>query len=68
MIPKLHRNVYWKEEGWISSSIFDRTQLCVDQLIEGPAIIEEYGSTTVVPKYWNCIVDKYKNLILRKME
>ena len=66
--PKTFREVFWKKEGWVSSAIFDRMELGVNQVIKGPAIIEEYGSTTVVPENWNCKVDKYKNLILNKFK
>jgi N-methylhydantoinase A len=64
--PKFSRDVFWKDFGWISSSVFDRNDLDIGQIIKGPAIVEEYGSTTVVPKNWSCIVDEYKNIILKK--
>ena len=64
--PKFSRDVFWKDLGWISSSVFDRNDLAIGQIIKGPAIVEEYGSTTVVPKNWSCIVDEYKNIILKK--
>ena len=64
--PKFSRDVFWKDFGWISSSVFDRNDLAIGQIIKGPAIVEEYGSTTVVPKNWSCIVDEYKNIILKK--
>ena len=64
--PTSERKVFWKNEGWISSSIYNRKELSAEQIILGPSIIEEYGSTTVVPKKWECKVDKYKNLILIK--
>ena len=65
--PKFSRDVFWKDFGWISSSVFDRSDLAIGQIIKGPAIVEEYGSTTVVPRNWNCIVDEYKNIILKKV-
>ena len=65
--PKFSRDVFWKDFGWISSSVFDRNDLAIGQIIKGPAIVEEYGSTTVVPKNWSCIVDEYKNIILKKV-
>ena len=65
--PKFFRDVFWKDFGWISSSVFDRNDLAIGQIIKGPAIVEEYGSTTVVPKNWSCIVDEYKNIILKKV-
>ncbi len=66
--PKSFRKVFWKNEGWVSSAIYDRKQLGVNQIITGPSIVEEYGSTTVVPQNWDCKVDTYKNLILKKIK
>jgi N-methylhydantoinase A len=44
--------------------LFRRTELSSDQHIQGPAIIEEYGSTTVVPPLWSLHMDRFRNLIL----
>lgn len=64
--PAQIRKAFWKETGWVDCPIFDRQSLAVDQLISGPAIIEEYGSTTVVPKGWTAKGDTFGNLILGK--
>ena len=43
------RKVYFGSGGgWIDAKIFDRDSLQVGFSAAGPAIIEEYGSTTVV--------------------
>lgn len=62
------RNVYWKGDGWIDSPLYDRTRLVAGQEIDGPAIIQEYGSTVVVPGGWSCKADRYRNLILTARE
>lgn len=64
--PAQVRKAFWKETGWVDCPIFDRQSLAVDQKLAGPAIIEEYGSTTVVPKGWTATGDSYGNLILGK--
>ena len=33
---------------------------------EGPLIVEEYDSTTVVPPGWNATADRWSNIILQK--
>ena len=33
---------------------------------EGPLIVEEYDSTTVVPPGWNATADQWSNIILEK--
>jgi len=62
--PKASRPTYW--DSWVESPIFDRAGLQSGQLISGPAIIEEYGSTIVVPVNWSATRDDYGNLIIRK--
>ncbi len=47
-------------------SVWQRANLVIDQLIEGPAIITEAVSTTFVDPGWECRVDRYGNLHLRK--
>lgn len=62
------RNVYWKGAGWVDSPLYERTELVAGQAIAGPAIIQEYGSTVVVPGGWTCTADRYRNLILTARE
>lgn len=60
------RMAYWKETGWVSCPLYERTALTPGQAIGGPAIIQEYGSTMVVPEGWHCVIDPYRNLILKR--
>ncbi len=62
--PAHIRKAFWKETGWVDCPIYDRSSLAVGQMVSGPAIIEEYGSTTVVPKGWTAKGDGFGNLIL----
>lgn len=59
------REAYWKGQGWISCPLYERSDLVPDQRVTGPAIIQEYGSTVVVPGNWVCTADAYRNLILK---
>ena len=58
------RRTYW--DDWVESPIFERIDLQSNQEILGPAIIEEYGSTIVVPAKWFVRRDDYGNLIMQK--
>ncbi|MCC6532989.1 MAG: hydantoinase/oxoprolinase family protein [Burkholderiales bacterium] len=42
--------------------IYDRDRLGAEATLRGPAIIEEFGSTTVVPQGWSASVDRWGNL------
>lgn len=60
------RDVYWRGKGWVACPIFNRADLASGFTMAGPGIVEEYGSTLVVPETWDLRVDKYGNLILEK--
>ncbi|HEY6259620.1 MAG TPA: hydantoinase/oxoprolinase family protein [Xanthobacteraceae bacterium] len=46
--------------------LYERDQLAVGDAIAGPAIIEQFDATTVIPPGWSGSVDGYRNLILRR--
>jgi len=48
----------------IEYQIFDRTRLVSGNTVVGPAIVEEYGSTTVIPPDMRARVDSYDNIII----
>ena len=60
------RDVYWRGKGWVACPIYNRADLASGFTMAGPGIVEEYGSTLVVPETWDLRVDKYGNLILEK--
>jgi N-methylhydantoinase A len=45
--------------------IYKRENLPINTLIKGPAIIKEYGSTTLISPKFVASIDKYKNIIIR---
>ena len=61
------RPVYFAETGGrLNCPIFDRYQLGSEDEIEGPAIIEEADSTTVIHPDYQADVDEFGNLFLSK--
>ena len=50
-----HRPVWFGE--WIETPVIDRERLVAGWRIEGPAIVEEAGGTTVAPPGWTMEVD-----------
>ncbi|MEJ2619322.1 MAG: hydantoinase/oxoprolinase family protein [Candidatus Thiodiazotropha sp.] len=46
---------------------YERTELVVGQLIEGPALINEMASTTWLARGWSCEVDLVGNLMLQRL-
>jgi N-methylhydantoinase A len=61
------RQVYF-DHGFVDTPIFNRQHLQPGDCIDGPAIVEEFGSTTVVFPDLQARVDDYANLILTKKE
>jgi N-methylhydantoinase A len=64
--PFASRRAYWRRSGWVDCPLYRRTELAIGQAVAGPSIIEEYGSTVVVPESWSARADAYGNLILEK--
>ena len=63
-----NRNVYFgATRGWASVPIVNR-QALIGATTDGPLIVEEYDSTTVVPPNWNATVDQWSNIILEKVD
>jgi N-methylhydantoinase A len=61
------RPVYFRELGRrLPTPIYERSELGEGTVIEGPAILEELTSTTLVPARFAATIDQYGNLILRK--
>ncbi|WP_134698660.1 hydantoinase/oxoprolinase family protein [Ammoniphilus sp. YIM 78166] len=58
------RPVLFEEQGWIDTKVYDREILNAGSLIQGPAIVEEQSSSTVVYPGQSLVVDEYGNLII----
>ncbi|GER68334.1 hypothetical protein BpJC7_16620 [Weizmannia acidilactici] len=58
------RPVYFEKTGWVQTNIYDREKLPTLKTVNGPAIIEEKASVTVVYQDQTLVVDDYGNLII----
>ena len=59
------RQVYWgSAQGWQNTAIYRREQLGSGFTIKGPAIVEEFASTTARFPGSRLTVDKLGNLIM----
>ena len=60
------RSVYFAEaSGRANCAIYERSALGVGSIIDGPAIVEEPDSTSVIHPGFGAVVDKYGNLVVR---
>ncbi|MFW6113928.1 MAG: hydantoinase/oxoprolinase family protein, partial [Actinomycetota bacterium] len=62
---KSRRKVWFKDVGFIDTDIYERDRLPVGITFEGPAIVEQPDTTTVMPPKTQCRVDDYGNLIIK---
>lgn len=53
-------------DDWLDTPTYDRTRLAPGDVVSGPAIIEEFGSTVPVHPGFAATVDAYGNLLLTK--
>jgi len=61
---KEHRAGYFGGRWHGSCPVYARTRLGAGASLAGPAIIEEFGSTTVVPPGWTAFIDTLGHLVL----
>ena len=60
---KGNRQVFWGET-FENTPVYDRYAIPPNEKIEGPCIIEEFESTTVVGKNSSVQVDEFRNIII----
>jgi N-methylhydantoinase A len=59
------REVFFHEEGdFVSTQVYDRSQLRPEATIAGPAIVEQMDSTVLIRPGMSAVVDEFGNLIL----
>ncbi|MFC1910623.1 hypothetical protein ACFLXC_04995, partial [Chloroflexota bacterium] len=63
---KEKRPVYF-DKNRTECPIFDRNMLSPGSVIQGPAVIEEYASSTVVPYGNSARIDKFGNIIIQTL-
>ena len=65
---KGERVIYLDGQSATSALVYERDGLAVGTTIEGPAIVEQFDATTIVPPGWSGRVDERRNLILERRE
>jgi len=60
------RLIYFDGANASQASVYERDGLDVGVMIQGPAVVEQFDATTVVPPGWTGRVDQHRNLVLEK--
>ncbi|MEE8333669.1 MAG: hydantoinase/oxoprolinase family protein [Alphaproteobacteria bacterium] len=58
------REVWFQADTATETTLYERDRLAPGTGLEGPAIIEQFDATTVVPDGWRVRVDGFGNLVL----
>jgi N-methylhydantoinase A len=64
--PLLERRPVWFDGIPHDGPVWERDRLPVGAVVAGPAIVEEFGATTVVPPGWRGAVDAHGNLLFAR--
>jgi 5-oxoprolinase (ATP-hydrolysing) len=68
---KLTADAWFRDKGELTrvpTAFYERTELLAGNVIEGPAIITQFDSTSVVPPDFTCTVDPVGNLVITYSE
>ena len=50
----------------VEATVYERDKIDIGGEISGPAVIEQFDATTVIPSNWIARVDGYRNLLMQK--
>jgi N-methylhydantoinase A len=60
------RRIHFDGKHSVEARLYERDRLDIGAVVTGPAIIEQFDATTVIPAGWSGRVDGYRNLILQR--
>lgn len=60
--PSPRRQIWYEQRAW-EVDVYQRADLAEGRVIAGPAIVEQYDTTTFVPPGWTIHVDPHLNLV-----
>jgi N-methylhydantoinase A/oxoprolinase/acetone carboxylase beta subunit len=52
----------------VDATVYERDSIAVGGVLTGPAIVEQFDATTIIPPGWSASVDGFRNLILEQKE
>ncbi|RJS58726.1 hydantoinase/oxoprolinase family protein [Bacillus sp. PK3_68] len=58
------RDVYFEQKGWVSTPVYDRDKLPPNEVVHGPAVIEEKAAVTVIYEGQQLHLDDFGNIII----
>jgi N-methylhydantoinase A/oxoprolinase/acetone carboxylase beta subunit len=49
----------------LGTKFYDRTRLMAGNRVDGPAVINQYDTTTVIPPGLAAVIDRFGNIVIR---
>jgi N-methylhydantoinase A len=53
-------------DDWVEATVYDRARLGAGDVVEGPAVLEEFSSTVPLHPGFTATVDPHGNLLIRR--
>lgn len=66
--PATTRNVWFESTGWVETPIYERDALTAGTTFDGPAVVDQFDSTTVVPPGARAEIDEWRNILIHLQE
>ncbi|MFP5069721.1 hydantoinase/oxoprolinase family protein [Pseudonocardia nantongensis] len=63
--PDRRRPVHFSGAGWVDTAVYDRAGLQTGHAFDGPAVVEQLDSTTLVPPGCRAELDEWLNIRIR---
>jgi N-methylhydantoinase A len=60
------RTLYLDASRAVEATVYERDGLEIGERFTGPAIVEQFDATTIIPPGWTASIDGYKNLLLER--
>jgi len=64
--PIKGQRAIWLDGTRLQASLYERGRLDVGAAVVGPAIVEQFDATTLIPPNWSGRVDRHGNLVLAR--
>ncbi len=62
--PKDIRPVFFESQGWVDTAVYEREALPAGFRLEGPCLVEEPISTTLIPPGFDAHIDVYGDIVI----
>ncbi|MDQ7777139.1 MAG: hypothetical protein Q4615_15365 [Paracoccus aminovorans] len=64
--PVSYEQIWFEETGFLSTPVYQRDGLAEGASIDGPSLITQFDTTTLVPPGWTVRVDGAMNMIMER--